>query len=67
VYALKEPERLPAYLTIPEQERLLAHLAQSGSLAGRRDYALVATALFCGLRCEERECEVIPRFRGGGS
>jgi site-specific recombinase XerD len=53
VFSLKEPARLPKYLTIPEQERLLEHLAASESLEGRRNYAVVAVALFCGLRVEE--------------
>ena len=53
VFALKEPKRLPKYLTIPEQERLLEALAKDRSLTGRRDYALIATGLFCGLRVEE--------------
>jgi len=53
VFSLKTPKRLPRRLSIPQQERLLAHLAQSESLEGRRTYALVATALFCGLRVEE--------------
>ncbi len=53
VFSLKEPERLPKYLSIPEQERVLGELAQDRSLCGRRDYALVALALFTGLRVEE--------------
>ena len=36
-----------------EQDRLLAALAARTSLSGRRDYALVATALLCGLRVSE--------------
>lgn len=49
----KQSQRLPKYLTIPEQERVLAALAEDTSLRGRRDLALVATALLCGLRVGE--------------
>ncbi|HEV8642381.1 MAG TPA: tyrosine-type recombinase/integrase [Methylomirabilota bacterium] len=52
-FSLKEPQRLPRYLSIADQERVLAHFAASESLEGRRDYALVATALFAGLRVSE--------------
>ena len=44
---------LPSYLTILDQERVLTTLAADPSLLGRRDYALVATALLTGLRCAE--------------
>lgn len=47
------PRPLPRYLTVDEQERVLAALAADETLTGRRDYALVATALLTGLRCEE--------------
>lgn len=53
VESLKTPRRLPSYLTVPEQERVLAVMREARSLIGRRDYALVATALFCGLRVAE--------------
>jgi site-specific recombinase XerD len=53
VYLLPYRKKLPSYLTIPEQERLLAALARDASPLGVRDYALVATALFTGLRCSE--------------
>lgn len=53
VLGMRAPTRLPKYLTIPEQERVLAALAENRTAIGRRDYALVATALFCGLRVEE--------------
>jgi integrase len=49
----KKATRLPAYLTIPEQERMLAGLAEAAHPTGRRDYAMVATALLTGLRCAE--------------
>jgi site-specific recombinase XerD len=52
-YPFREPKRLPRYLPIPEQERLLAALAEDRTLDGRRDYALIATALFTGLRVSE--------------
>ncbi len=53
VLPLKQPKRLPKYLTIPEQERILRVLAEDRTPAGRRDYALIATGLFCGLRVSE--------------
>jgi integrase/recombinase XerD len=49
----KVPRRLPVYLTIPEQERVLAALARNRTLRGRRDHAAVATLLFAGLRADE--------------
>lgn len=52
-YAVREPQRVPRYLTIAEQERVLAAFAERTSLAGRRDYAMIATALLCGLRVSE--------------
>ena len=52
-FAMPEPKRLPKYLTIPEQERVLAAFAAKPSLTGRRNYALIATALLCGLRVGE--------------
>jgi site-specific recombinase XerD len=52
-FALPTPKRLPTYLTIPEQERVLATLACDDSLIGERDHALVATALLTGLRVAE--------------
>jgi site-specific recombinase XerD len=52
-YPFREPKRLPRYLPIHEQERLLAALAEDRTLDGRRDYALIATALFTGLRVSE--------------
>lgn len=52
-FPLKQPKRLPKYLTITEQEHVLAALAEDDSPAGWRDLALVAVGLFCGLRCAE--------------
>ncbi|HEY3117081.1 MAG TPA: tyrosine-type recombinase/integrase [Chloroflexota bacterium] len=52
-FMLRTQKKLPGYLTIPEQEKVLAVLAVARSLLGRRDYALVATALLTGLRCAE--------------
>lgn len=52
-FPLKQPARLPRYLTIPEQDRVIEVLSRDESLIGRRDYALVATGLFAGLRVEE--------------
>jgi site-specific recombinase XerD len=53
VFLLAMQKRLPNYLSIAEQERVLAALAARRDLLGRRDYALVATALLTGLRCSE--------------
>jgi integrase/recombinase XerD len=53
VFMLPTSKSLPGYLTIPEQEQLLTTLAAKPTLTGQRDYALVATALFTGLRCSE--------------
>jgi len=53
VFMLPTSRTLPGYLTIPEQEQLLARLGARSNLTGQRDYALVATALFTGLRCSE--------------
>jgi integrase len=39
-------------LTIPDQERVLATLAADARLSGQRNYALVATGLFTGLRVQ---------------
>jgi site-specific recombinase XerD len=52
-FMLPTRKKLPGYLTVPEQERLLTVLAKDHSPRGRRDYALVATALLTGLRCAE--------------
>jgi site-specific recombinase XerD len=52
-FILPVQKKLPNYLSIAEQERVLSALAEDQSLLGRRDYALVATALFTGLRCSE--------------
>src|SRR5207244_4297719 len=53
VYSLPTPKRMPERLSIPEQERALAHLAESESLEGRRTYALVSTMDLTGLRVGE--------------
>lgn len=53
VFLLPTRKTLPRYLTIKEQEKLLAALARDRSPLGARDYALVATALLTGLRCSE--------------
>jgi site-specific recombinase XerD len=53
VFLLKAPRKLPNYLSIAEQEKVLATLATRTDLVGRRDHALVATALLTGLRCSE--------------
>jgi integrase/recombinase XerD len=52
-FMLPARKKLPGYLTVPEQERVLTALAKARSLLGRRDQALVATALLTGLRCAE--------------
>ena len=53
VFLLPVTKPLPGYPSIPEQEHLLDALAQDRTLHGRRDYALIATALLTGLRCSE--------------
>jgi site-specific recombinase XerD len=52
-FMLPTEHRLPTYLTVPEQERVLATLARGTTLRARRDYALIATGLLTGLRCSE--------------
>jgi integrase/recombinase XerD len=52
-YPIKQPKRLPRYLPVPEQDRLLRALSRDHSPAGVRDYALHATLCFGGLRCAE--------------
>ena len=52
-FMLPTRKKLPGYLTVPEQEKCLAALAEDRPFLGRRDYALVATGLFTGLRCAE--------------
>lgn len=52
-YLLPVPKHLPDYLSVQEQDRVLTTLATRTDLLGRRDYALVATALLTGLRCDE--------------
>jgi integrase/recombinase XerD len=53
VFLLPTQKKLPNYLSIGEQEQVLATLATRSDLVGRRDYALVATGLLTGLRCSE--------------
>ncbi len=53
VFLLPTHKKLPGYLSIPEQETLLAALAKDETPLGVRDYALVATGLLTGLRCAE--------------
>jgi site-specific recombinase XerD len=53
VFLLPEPTRVPKRLSIPEQERVLAQLAQNRTPTGRRGHALIGPALFAGLRCQE--------------
>jgi site-specific recombinase XerD len=52
-FMLPTQRKLPGYLTVPEQARVLSVLAKSRSWLGQRDYALVATGLLTGLRCAE--------------
>jgi site-specific recombinase XerD len=49
----KKEHHVPSYCTIAEQERILTTLATAPTSHGQRDYAMVATALFAGLRCAE--------------
>jgi site-specific recombinase XerD len=50
---LPTPKRLPSWLPIHEQERILGALAQDVTLLGRRDHAMIATFLLTGARCAE--------------
>ena len=50
---LRAPTRLPVYLSKSERRRVLTELAKDTSPHGWRDRALIVTALFAGLRCEE--------------
>jgi site-specific recombinase XerD len=52
-FSLPVSKRLPKYVTVAAQERTLARLEKDATLTGRRDYALIATGFFCGLRVEE--------------
>jgi site-specific recombinase XerD len=52
-FMLPTQKKLPSYLTVPEQERVLTALSEDTSPLGRRDYALISTALLTGLRCAE--------------
>lgn len=50
---LRAPKRLPKYLSKPERHRVLTELARDTGPHGWRDRALIASALYAGLRCEE--------------
>jgi integrase/recombinase XerD len=52
-FLLPTAQRLPRWLTVIEQERVLTALTRGTTLRARRDYALIATALLTGLRCSE--------------
>jgi site-specific recombinase XerD len=52
-FMLPTEKTLPEYLSVAEQEKILAVLAVDRRPAGVRDYALVATGLLTGLRCSE--------------
>jgi integrase/recombinase XerD len=49
----KVGQRLPDYLSVPEQERLLDVLSPDTSLKGRRLHMIVLLGLFTGLRVSE--------------
>jgi len=53
VPSLPTPQRLPTWLPIHEQEKLLGKLGQDLTLLGRRDHAMIATFLLTGVRCAE--------------
>jgi site-specific recombinase XerD len=53
VAALPTAKRLPSWLPVHEQERILGELGQDVTLRGRRDHAIIATFLLTGLRCSE--------------
>jgi integrase/recombinase XerD len=50
---LKTPKRLPKYITIPDQDRVLAELAKDRTPYGIRDRAIVATMFLAGPRVSE--------------
>lgn len=52
-FGMREPKRLPTWLTVPQQERLLEVLGRDQSPVGQRDLAFVGTGFFCGLRVSE--------------
>ncbi|HUG36466.1 MAG TPA: site-specific integrase, partial [Candidatus Limnocylindrales bacterium] len=52
-FTLPTPTKLPDYLSIAEQERVLEVLGALRTPLGRRDHAVIATALLTGLRCSE--------------
>jgi site-specific recombinase XerD len=52
-YLLPLEKRIRDYLRQHEQDRVLTTLSARTDLLGRRDHALVATALLTGLRCNE--------------
>lgn len=52
-YGPRIPKALPVYLTVPEWTRLLRKMRADPTLTGQRDYAIMATFLYCGLRCAE--------------
>jgi site-specific recombinase XerD len=52
-FVLPTQKKLPDYLTVLEQERVLSVLSEDRSLLGRRDHCLVAVGFFTGLRCGE--------------
>lgn len=52
-FPVKQGKRLPKYLTVHEQERVLSALAEDASPRGLRDRAIIAVGLFAGLRADE--------------
>jgi site-specific recombinase XerD len=50
---MREPKRMPVYLSIADQERILEALAVGQGEIARRDEALIATLLLTGVRCQE--------------
>ena len=53
VFSLKTPARVPRYLSVEDQERVLAALSRNLSPLGLRAFAVVATGLFTGVRSAE--------------
>ena len=49
----KRTRTLPVYLTVPEITRLLRKLRQDATILGQRDFIIIATFLYCGLRVAE--------------
>jgi site-specific recombinase XerD len=52
-FSLRRPRRIPDFLTLPEQERVLLLLRDGSGLTAQQAFAIVATGLLTGLRVSE--------------